>query len=78
MKKPIGQRISLAIAALCYAAAIACAVAAFVYDGATPADPVRAALMASVVFFVGCGVVLQVIGNARLKGILSHTGQDDR
>lgn len=77
MKKPFGQRVALVAAVLCYIAATACALAAWLYDSATPNDPIRASLMASVVFFVGCGIVLQVIGNARLKGILSETDRDD-
>jgi hypothetical protein len=68
MQRHLSQKICLAIAVLCYLAAVACGGAAYLYQG-----PVRASLLASVVFFVGCGVVLQVIGSARLRGILSHT-----
>lgn len=38
-------------------------------------DPVRGSLMAAVVFFVGCGVVLHIIGTANLKGVLSGSGE---
>jgi hypothetical protein len=34
-------------------------------------DPVHASLMASSVFFAGVGVVLYVMGTARLQGLLS-------
>ena len=79
MKKPLGPRIAFAAAVLCYVAAVVTAFAAFLHENASPEDPVRAALMATVVFFVGCGVVLHVIGRAHLKGILSGSGEiDDR
>ena len=77
MKKPLGQRIALAVALVCYAAALGSAVAAFLYQSALPGDPVRASLMAAVVFFIGCGVVLHIIGTARLKGVLSGSGHID-
>ena len=77
MKKPLGQRIAFAVAILCYAAAVASGFAAVVYQSASSNDAIRASLMASVVFFIGCGVVLQVIGTARLKGILSVTNHVD-
>jgi len=77
MKKPLGQRIVFALAVLCYAAAVASALAAFLHQGASGGDPVRASLMAAVVFFVGCGIVLHVIGTARLKGVLSGSGDID-
>jgi hypothetical protein len=74
MKKHLGQRIALAMAILCYIAAGASALAVFLYQSAVPSDPVRASLIAMVVFFVGCGVVLHVIGRSRLKGVLSGSG----
>jgi len=79
LKKPLGQRFAFAVAILCYAAAVVSAFAAFLYQSNLLGDPVRASLMAAVVFFVGCGVVLHVIGTARLEGILSGSGhiEDD-
>ena len=77
MSKPIGQKIALGFAVLSYICAVACVLGAFLYTDKNPNDAVRAALMASVVFFVGCGVVLQVIGTARLKGLLSGSGDID-
>lgn len=75
MRRHPSQTFALVVAGLCYLASIACAVAAWLHDGGLPADPIRASLMASVVFFIGCGAVLHVIGTAHLKGILSATAQ---
>ncbi|MCB1775681.1 MAG: hemerythrin family protein [Gammaproteobacteria bacterium] len=75
--RPLGQKISLAIAYLCYAAAVGCGLTAALYDTQGESDPVQASFMAAVVFFVGCGVVLQVIGTARLHGVLSGSGDHD-
>ncbi|MCB1922132.1 MAG: hemerythrin family protein [Gammaproteobacteria bacterium] len=72
------QKVVMVFAYLSYALAITCAVGAFVYQSDQPADPIRASLMASVVFFIGCGVVLHVIGTTRLSGILSATHPDDK
>ena len=73
----LGQKIALAIAYLCYATAVGCAVMAVVYDTQSESDPVQASFMAAIVFFVGCGVVLHVIGTARLHGVLSGSGDHD-
>lgn len=75
MEKHLGQKISFALAILCYLAAAACTAAAILYPGDAN-DPIRAAFMASVVFFVGCGIVLHVIGTARLKGLISGDKPD--
>lgn len=72
MKKHLGQKISLVFAVLSYLAAVGCAITAVMLPGESN-DPIRAAFMASVVFFAGCGVVLHVIGTARLHGILSSS-----
>jgi len=70
MERHLGQKIAFAFAILCYLAAIGCAITAFMLPGDIN-DPIRGAFMASVVFFAGCGIVLHVIGTARLKGLLS-------
>ncbi|WP_127478169.1 hypothetical protein [Sulfurivermis fontis] len=75
MKRHLGQKIAFAFAILCYIAAVGCAVTAFMLPGDIN-DPIRGAFMASVVFFVGCGIVLHVIGTARLKGIISGNNPD--
>ena len=77
MSRPIGQKIALGFAILSYMGAVACALGAVFYTDDDPNDAIRAALMASVVFFIGCGVVLQVIGTARLRGLLSGSGDLD-
>ena len=77
MKKPLAQRIAFVTAVLCYVAGVACALGALLYQSDMSNDPIRASLMAAVVFFVGCGVVLQVIATARLGGVLSGSGQID-
>lgn len=66
MKKtgPLRKTI-LAIAILSFAAAVFCGGFA-VYLGIGSGEPVVAALMASVVFFVGVGIVLWVIARADL------------
>ena len=79
MKRHLGQRVAFVAAMLCYAAAVASAIAALLYESTQASDPVHASLIAAVVFFIGCGIVLLVIGTARLKGILSgrHHVEDD-
>ncbi len=71
MSKPLGQKIAIFFAAVSYVAAVGSAFAAYFAQGMNGHDPVRAAWMASVVFFCGCGIVLHVIGKARLKGIVT-------
>lgn len=75
MHRPIGQKIANVIAILCYTLGAASALGAMFYRAEVPQDPVHASLMASVVFFIGCGVVLHVIGMARLAGVLSGDGE---
>jgi uncharacterized membrane protein len=74
MQRPLGQKIAYFTAMLCYALGVASAIGALFYPSEIAQDPIRASLMASVVFFVGCGVVLHVIGTARLAGVLSGSG----
>lgn len=78
MQRPLGQKIAYVIAMLCYALGAASALGAVFYPAETAQDPIRASLMASVVFLVGCGVVLHVIGTARLNGVLSGSGDLER
>lgn len=75
MQKNLGQKIAFFFAILSYLAAAGCALGAMLYTSENPYDPIRASLMASVVFFAGCGIVLHVIGTARLKGILAGAGE---
>lgn len=51
-----------------YMAAAGCAIAAFVKNTGS-FDPIVASLMATVVFFIGAGVVLHVIATADLPDL---------
>lgn len=62
------QKILMVIAFISYFSAIFCGGAAF-YFGEGSQDPIAASLMASVVFFVGVGIVLQVIGSSNLPNL---------
>lgn len=74
-QKTIAQRIAYAFALLSFLAAAACVIGIFLYETTVQLDPIRASLIASTVFFVGVGIVLYVIGTARLKGLLSLSGK---
>ncbi|MDV3238597.1 MAG: hypothetical protein LOY58_07065 [Gammaproteobacteria bacterium] len=76
MTKTFGQKITYLFAILCFVAAVASGIAAFVYEPRAEMDPIHASLMASAFFFGSCAVVLYVIGTTRLKGILSHDKND--
>lgn len=59
------QKVIMGIATISYIAAILCGIAAgYLSDGA--ANPAVASMMASVVFFAGAGIVLQVISSTSL------------
>ena len=62
------QTLLLFIAVLSYIAAVVCAVAAG-YPGTGFSDEIVGSLMASVVFFLGVGIVLHVLANARLPDL---------
>jgi ABC-type uncharacterized transport system fused permease/ATPase subunit len=67
-KRGFIQKLLLAIAVISYLAAVACGVAA-IYPGTGFRDEVVGSLMASVVFFIGVGIVLHVLANARLPDL---------
>ena len=71
MKKPnMGQKISFFIAIVFYLAAVGCVAAIFYWTGELGSDnPIMASLGASVVFFLGAGIVLHVIGRADLPDL---------
>ena len=71
MKKPkIGQTIAWYTALLFYAGAVACLGALGYWYGDYGKDsPIIASLAASVVFFIGGGIVLHVIGKADLPDL---------
>ncbi|WP_303900919.1 hypothetical protein [Thiohalomonas denitrificans] len=73
--RTLGQQIAFGFALLFYLLAAGCLVSFFVYTPQSSIDPIHASLVACVIFFVGAGFVLHIVGSARLKGILS--GRDD-
>lgn len=76
MEKHIGQKIAFFFAILSYLGGVTCIYLAATFESAASYNPIRAAYMASVVFFFGCGIVLHVIGTARLKGLISGKGAE--
>ena len=71
MTRTLSQKITFAIALLCYLAAAGCALGAFTYaGGGEDGSIMKASLGATAFFFLTAGVVLHVIGNAKLKGLL--------
>lgn len=59
------QKVIMGVATISYVAAIMCGAAAgYLSDGT--ANPLVASMMASVVFFAGTGIVLQVISSTNL------------
>lgn len=71
MNKPSkAQNISFAVALICYFLALCCAGLTFYYSQEMAEyDPVVASLGATVVFFVGMGIVLHVIGKTNLPNL---------
>ena len=64
-KRSMIQKVMMGIAAASYVTAIVCGVtAALISDGT--ANSAVASLMASVVFFAGTGIVLQLISSSNL------------
>lgn len=62
------QKILRVVAVISYLAMLGCGIAAAWLSQGT-ADPVVASLMASVVFFAGVGIVLQVIASSNLPDL---------
>lgn len=67
-KRGVLQTALWVLAIISYLAAVACGVTIVVVDVAFD-DNVIAALMASIVFFAGVGIVLHVLANADLPDI---------
>jgi hypothetical protein len=66
----MAQKISFAVAVLCYLAAAACIVATVYYHGQLGGQsPIVASLGGTVVFFTGVGIVLHVIGRADIPDL---------
>jgi len=62
------QKVLRVIAVMSYIAAVGCGIAAFTLGESTQ-NPLVASFMASVVFFVGVGIVLHVIGTVDLPDL---------
>jgi len=64
------QKVAFVIAIICYVAAAGCIAGVF-YFGSTlgSEDPIVASLAATVVFCLGAGIVLHVIGRANLPDL---------
>ena len=66
----IGQKIAFVSAIIFYLLGIGCVIAALYYDHQLGSNnPIVASLMASVVFFIGAGIVLHVIGKVDLPDL---------
>ncbi|GEM_PF-141235 len=64
------QKVSFIIAIISYLAAIGCVVGVFYYESELGGDhPVVASFGAAVVFFIGVGIVLHVIGRVNLPNL---------
>ena len=72
----LGQRIAFASAILLYLCAISCLAGLGLWFGELGGDhPIIASLGASVVFFIGAGIVLHVIGRANLPELGFGSGK---
>ena len=64
------QKIAFAIAIACYIASLGCIGAVAYYGNQLGSEsPIVAAFASSIVFFLGCGIVLHVIGKADLPDL---------
>lgn len=69
-QRGIGQRAAFVTAIVFYLCAIGCVIAALYYNHQLGTNnPIVASLMASVVFFIGAGIVLHVIGRVDLPDL---------
>lgn len=69
-KRGIGQKVVFGLAVICYLMALACVLmSTYLYLGATANDPVVAAFAASVVFFIGSGIVLHMMASTDLPDL---------
>ncbi|HEB95677.1 MAG TPA: hemerythrin family protein [Sedimenticola thiotaurini] len=69
-KRKLGQKIAMIVSMICYAAAVVTVAAVGWWGNQLGANhPVVGSLAASVVFFVGVGVVLQVMGSISIPDL---------
>ncbi len=80
MKKiNLGQKIAFFVAIVFYIAAFGCIAAIFYWSGQLGSNhPITASLGASVVFFLGAGIVLHVIGRADIPSFRIEGRDADR
>ena len=77
MEQTFTQKIVMGVAVLCYLAAFGFLLASLFYESRSESDPLHASFMASVIFFVGCGIVLHVIARTRLKGLIKFDEEEE-
>ncbi|AKH20252.1 hypothetical protein [Sedimenticola thiotaurini] len=71
----MSQKISFFVAIVSYCAAICCLLASIYYFGELGRDhPVVASFAAAVVFFIGVGIVLHVIGRVDIPDLRIKSG----
>jgi len=72
------QKVSFYIAVMSYITAIGCIFASVYYSGELGSDhPVVASFGAAVVFFLGVGIVLHVIGRVDIPDLKIKSGSDN-
>jgi hypothetical protein len=71
-QKSSWQKVTYGVAMFCYLAAMGLGVTTWFYEKTKAQDPVWASLLATTLFLLSCGFVLQLIANTRLKGILTE------
>lgn len=69
-KRKLGQKISLFFSILCYVLSVVTLIYGVYWkmEHGTQ-NPIFASLVASVIFLISCGVVLQVVANANLPDL---------
>lgn len=73
----LGQRVAFGSAVLFYLCAVLCLAGLFLWVGELGGEhPVIASLGASVVFFIGGGIVLHVIGRANLPHLSFSSAEE--
>lgn len=69
-KRGTGQKIVFVMAVICYVMALGCVLlSTYLYTDAVPNDSVVAAFAASVVFFIGAGIVLHMMARTDLPDL---------
>ena len=77
-RQTLAQKISVYIAYFSYLCAVGCMIGLyFYYDGEGMNNPISASLMASMVFFIGSGIVLHVMGKTDLPVLKFDSDKKD-